>query len=162
MIVHHVNKGTNVNKFARINGTNGISGAVDAQIIMTSDNGQVTLTTRGREIEMEEIPLKRIGARWECNSPEAIARELYEKDPVITFIRYLKAHSLQPNHWQQSIQYEEFRQGTNQYFGKPILNTANETGKKLRSLESDLLRYDGISATNDRSIGGKRGVIFRA
>lgn len=164
--VHHLAKPTMAQRmgdvFDRINGSNGLTGAVDAMIVMDGKRGEgntATLKITSRDIESEDIPLVRSGAKWVCTSPEAVAREKYERDPLVPIIRTLKGSQFAGHEWKTTL--EDFAAAANSIKGAPFMD-ALTAGKRLRSLEDDLLRYDGISIKNSVRVGSKRGVRFNA
>ena len=165
--VHHYSKPTRAqqlggDEFDRFNGSYGVNGTVDGMIAMVGnrdDSNAVELHTRARDFEEETIPLIRSGAKWVCTSPEAVAREKYERDPLVPIIRTLKGSQFAGHEWKTTL--EDFAAAANSIKGAPFMD-ALTAGKRLRSLEDDLLRYDGISIKNSIRVGTKRGVRFNA
>lgn len=163
--IHHLAKPTLAQRggdvFDRVNGSNGVTGAVDAMIVMDGKRGEGTATLKiaARDVESEDIPLIRSGAKWICTSPEAVAREKYERDPLVPIIRALKKSQFTEHAW--STTFENFASAVNTIKGAPIMN-AQAAGKWLRAREGDLLRFDGIAIKNDVRLGTKRGVRFNA
>lgn len=164
--VHHLAKPTMAQRmgdvFDRINGSNGLTGAVDAMIVMDGKRGEgntATLKITSRDIESEDIPLVRSGAKWVCTSPEAVAREKYERDPLVPIIRTLKGSLFTGHAWSTTL--EDFAAAANAIKGAPFMDVLT-AGKRLRALEDDLLRFDGISVNTSARVGSKRGVRFNA
>lgn len=147
--VHHLAKPTMAQRvgdvFDRINGSNGLTGAVDAMIVMDGKRGEgntATLKITSRDVESEDIPLVRSGAKWVCTSPEAVAREKYERDPLVQIIRELKSEMFAGKPWRFAS--SDFATCANERAGKPLFANGREANQHLRALQADLLKFDGI------------------
>ena len=148
--VHHYSKPTRAQQlggdvFDRFNGSNGLTGTVDGMIAMDGKrdgSNAVELYTRGRDFEDETIPLIRSGAKWVCTSPEAVAREKYERDPLVPIIRELKSEMFAGKPWRFAS--SDFAACANERAGKPLFANGREANQHLRALQADLLKFDGI------------------
>lgn len=146
--IHHFAKPTLAQRggdvFDRISGSNGLTGAVDAMIVMDGKRSESTATLKivARDVESDDIPLIRSGAKWICTSPEAVAREKYERDPLVPIIRELKSERFAGKQWRFAS--SDFAACANERAGKPLFANGREANQHLRALQADLLAFDGI------------------
>ena len=160
--VHHLRKASadGGDDFDRISGSNGLSGAADTMILMSGTRGEQTAVLKivGRDVESDDIPLQRAGAKWAIVSQETAERAKYEKHPLVPIMRELKREMFAGKVW--NVSYEDFAQTANRIAGAPLFD-ARSAGKELRALSGDLLRFDGIVADEIR-LGKRRAVRFKA
>ena len=67
VLVHHLRKAADSDPFNMISGSTGLSGATDGQLVLKKDRrcgSQAVLYATGRDIEDQELSLKKSGARW--------------------------------------------------------------------------------------------------
>ena len=67
VLVHHLRKAADSDPFNMISGSTGLSGATDGQLVLKKDKrcgGQAVLYVTGRDVEDQELPLTKCGARW--------------------------------------------------------------------------------------------------
>lgn len=66
IMVHHTTKAPAEDPFDMISGTNGIAGAVDTLMVITTGAAGVTLHARGRDVELAELAIQfdRESCRW--------------------------------------------------------------------------------------------------
>jgi hypothetical protein len=66
IMVHHTTKAPAEDPFDMISGTNGLAGAVDTLMVITTGAAGVTLHTRGRDVELAELAIQfdRESCRW--------------------------------------------------------------------------------------------------
>ncbi len=159
--VHHTRKMTDPGDvFAGISGTNGISGAADAMLMLTRKNRmdkEATLSVTGRDLNAEEIEIRFDACRWirlglKAEIEEQRLREQYEAEPIVQTLRRYFAHSEEP--WIGSG--ADFVKMA-RYYRISIHESGQALGKKMESLESMLLYNDGIEhVTLPNGTGGKR------
>ncbi|MBR1863696.1 MAG: AAA family ATPase [Ruminococcus sp.] len=78
VLVHHLRKAADSDPFNMVSGSTGLNGCVDGLLVLLKDKrsgGQAVLHCTGRDIEDQELSLKRHGARW------VLASEHEDKPP---------------------------------------------------------------------------------
>lgn len=99
VLIHHLRKAGDDDPFARISGTNGISGAADSMFALAKERRNdetATLSITGRDVEMQEIVLKfnKVSCLWENlgdadDFAEQQARREYQESPIVKTIKKL-------------------------------------------------------------------------
>lgn len=168
LIIHHLRKmGDDSDPFARISGSNGISGAADTMMVLAKERRSeetATLSITGRDVEMQELVLQfdKSSCLWmNLGDADAFAeqqaRREYADSPIVQTIRKLLEQS--PDGWTGTA-------GDLLTAGRFIARTtlADSTQSltnKLKEMDKLLLEYDGISHERKRNGSGGGKHIFR-
>lgn len=100
LLIHHLRKaGDDGDPFARISGTNGISGAADTVLVLAKEkrlDDTATLSITGRDVEMQELVLRfnKDICQWQnLGDADAFAaeraRQEYQESPIVCTVRKL-------------------------------------------------------------------------
>ena len=149
--VHHTNKDKrSADKFDRISGSTGLMGAADETILIERERGENTadVSITGREIREQSFEIRMDeNFHWHAVTPEAIARERYDANPVVKALRDLFADY--PNGGR--ISYGNFIARS---CGRFPYKDAREFTRKLNGgLSEELRLYDGIIIETGKQIG---------
>lgn len=168
VLIHHLRKaGDDGDPFARISGTNGISGAADTMLVLAKErrsDDTATLSITGRDVEMQDLVLKfnKSTCLWENlgdadDFAEQQARREYQESPIVKTIVKLLEQS--PDGWTGTA-------GDLLTAGRFIARTtlADSTQSltnKLKGLDKLLMEYDSIAHERKRNGSGGGKHIFR-
>lgn len=151
LVVHHLRKaGDDADPFARIAGTNGLSGAADTMLVLSKEKREAdtaSLAVTGRDVEQTQLVLRfdKRDCVWE-NMGDAdtfaqrTARQAYLDSPVVRTVKWLLEQN--PEGWTGTAQ-QLLNAGT--YATRSRLAVSpRDLGAKLKELGDPLFQYDGI------------------
>lgn len=162
LVIHHLRKmGDDADPFARISGTNGISGAADTMLVLAKEkrgDDTATLSVTGRDVEMRELVLQfdKSFCIWQNLGDadafaEQQARRKYADSPIVRTVKKLLEQS--PEGWTGTAQ-QLWDAG--QFIARTSLeNSARALTSKLKELDKLLMEYDGI--VHERKGNGSGG-----
>lgn len=151
LLIHHLRKmGDDSDPFARISGTNGISGAADTMVVLAKEkrgDDTATLSVTGRDVEQADLVLRfnKSSCLWENLGDadafaEQQARMEYEDSPIVQTIKKLAADF--PAGWSGTAG-DLMEAG--RYIARTHLATSpRELSNKLKEFDGLLLEYDSI------------------
>lgn len=151
LIIHHLRKMSDTSDpFARISGTNGISGAVDTMVTLTKESRNddtATLSITGRDVEQNEIMLKfdKDSCKWMNLGDKDIfseqqAHESYQNDTTVKTIRaILQRH---PEGWEGSA--KDLLGAGLVVTNTALAGSSRSLSNKLKTLGGTLLEHDNI------------------
>jgi len=151
VLIHHLRKmGDDSDPFARISGSNGISGAADSMMVLAKEKQSedtATLSITGRDVEMQELVLRfsKSSCLWEnLGDADAFAEQqacqAYTGSPIACTIRKLLEQS--PEGWTGTAQ-QLLDAGT--YITRTRLApTARDLSAKLKQMSNLFFEYDNI------------------
>lgn len=168
LIIHHLRKmGDDSDPFARISGSNGISGAADTMMVLAKERRSeetATLSITGRDVEQNDLVLRfnKDTCRWENLGDadwfaEQQARVEYQESGLVRTIKKLLE---QGGEWtgtaQQLLDAGRFIARTS------LADSARALTNKLKGLDNLLLEYDGIAheRKGNGSGGGKHRFYY--
>lgn len=169
LLIHHLRKMGDVSDpFARISGTNGISGAADTMMVLAKErrvDDTATLSITGRDVEMQELVLRfnKSSCLWENLGDadafaEQKARAEYADSPIVRTVKRLLEQT--PDGWsgtaQQLMDAGRFIARTS------LADSTRALTSKLKGLDKLLLEYDGIAheRKGNGSGGGKHRFYY--
>jgi RecA-family ATPase len=86
LVVHHLRKLQGDDQFDMISGTTGLTGAVDAALILSRGKQGVTLYGRGREIEEMEQAVEFVDGRWKLLGDASVVRRSEERNAILDIL----------------------------------------------------------------------------
>lgn len=151
LVIHHLRKMDDcADPFARISGSNGITGAADTMLVLSKekrDADTATLSITGRDVEQNDFVLRfnKASCLWENRGDadafsEQQARQTYLESPIVrTVKKLLEQH---PEGWtgtaQQLLDSGVFIVHTS------LASSARDLSVKLKQIGDLLFRYDNI------------------
>lgn len=153
LIIHHLRKaGDDSDPFARISGTNGISGAADTMMVLAKEkrgDDTAALSITGRDVEQTDLVLRfnKTSCLWEnLGDADAFAEQQtragYADNPIVWTIKKLLEQALD-NTWTGTAQQ---LLDAGQYIAHTSLaDSPRGLTSKLKSLDKLLFKYDGIA-----------------
>lgn len=168
VLIHHLRKaGDDGDPFARISGTNGISGAADTMLVLAKErrsDAAATLSITGRDVEMQDLVLKfnKSTCLWENlgdadDFAEQQARREYQESPIVKTIVKLLEQS--PDGWTGTAG-DLLTAG--QFIARTTLADSTQSlTNKLKGLDKLLMEYDSIAHERKRNGSGGGKHIFR-
>ena len=164
VLVHHTNKNIDENDpFASINGTNGLPGACDVQMVFsrkTRDSNYTKLHTTGRDVEQRTLVMRMDWGtyRWIClgeeQEVEADQESIsFKEDPVVKTIIYKLDECEELCDADESDAKEvvwectsaELLDTVTSLYGKPEVESAVAVGRYVAKLADNLELKEGIS-----------------
>ena len=151
LIIHHLRKmGDDSDPFARISGSNGISGAADTMMVLAKERRSedtAALSITGRDVEMQELVLRfnKASCLWENLGDadafaEQQARQAYLDSPIVRTVKKLLEQ--RPDGWtgtaQQLLDAGAFISRT------PLAPSARDLSSKLKQMGNLFFQYDNI------------------
>ena len=90
VVIHHVRKMDADDPFDMVSGTNGLTGAADTILVLKKQSGNVTLYSRGRDIDEKETALQfnRSSCRWTILGEASEVHGSGERAAVLTAVGY--------------------------------------------------------------------------
>ena len=90
VVIHHVRKMDADDPFDMVSGTNGLTGAADTILVLKKQSGNVTLYSRGRDIDEKETALQfnRSSCRWTILGEASEVHGSGERAAVLTALTY--------------------------------------------------------------------------
>ena len=158
VLVHHLRKSADSeDPFDRISGTTGLMGAADTSILIARgrNSSDATVSFTGRDVWGNDFPIRMQGGRWQAVSPEALARETYESNPIV-----LTCRALLRGGGPVKISLQMFLDAGAREVGLPVAATKNELSRSLDALAPKLREYDGILLVTGKRVGNERGLIL--
>lgn len=169
LIIHHLRKmGDDSDPFARISGSNGISGAADTMMVLAKERRSeetATLSITGRDVEQNDLVLRfnKSSCLWESLGDadafaERQARMEYMDSPIIRTVKKLLEQApdgIWSGSAQQLLDAGRFIARTS------LADSTQSLTNKLKGLDKLLLEYDGISHERKRNGSGGGKHIFR-
>lgn len=168
LLIHHLRKMGDNDPFARISGTNGLSGAADTMMVLTKENRSSdtsALSITGRDVEQADLAVKfnKSSCLWE-NLGDADAfleqqsHQEYHNSPVVKTIKKLLEQS--PNGWSGSA--KQLLDAGLFIARKSLADSPRALSNKVKGLDKLLLEYDGIVHERDPngSGGGKHKFYY--
>lgn len=169
LLIHHLRKaGDDSDPFARISGTNGISGAADTMMVLAKEKRSAdtaTLSVTGRDVKMQELILKfnKSTCLWEnLGDAEAFAeqqaRAEYADSPIIRTVKKLLEQS--PEGWTGTAQQ---LMDAGRFIARTTLaDSTRALTNKLKGLDKLLMEYDNIAheRKGNGSGGGKHKFYY--
>ena len=168
LLIHHLRKMGDEDPFARISGTNGISGAADTMMVLTREkrgDNTFTLSITGRDVEQADLAVKfnRSSCIWENLGDadafeEQQARTEYVDSPIVRTIKKLLEQF--PNGWEGNAQ--QLLDAGRFIARTPLAGSPRALANKVKKLDELLLEYDGIVHERDSngSGGGKHKFYY--
>lgn len=171
LLIHHLRKlGDDSDPFARISGSNGISGAADTMFVLSKERRNAdtaTLSITGRDVEQDELVLhfNESSCIWENLGDadafaEQQAREEYQSSPIVRTVKKLLEQ--RPDGWtgtaQQLLDAGTFIART------PLAPSARDLSSKLKQMGNLFFQYDNIvySRKSNGTGGGKHSFHYPA
>lgn len=169
LIIHHLRKmGDDSDPFARISGSNGISGAADTMMVLAKERRSeetATLSITGRDVEQNDLVLRfnKSSCLWENLGDadafaEQQARMEYMDSPIIRTVKKLLEQSPDGT-WsgnaQQLLDAGRFIARTS------LADSTQSLTNRLKGLDRLLMEYDGIAHERKRNGSGGGKHIFR-
>ncbi len=151
LIIHHLRKmGDDSDPFARISGSNGISGAADTMMVLAKEkrsDDRATLSVTGRDVGQNDLVLRfnKSSCLWENLSDadafaEQQARQVYMDSPIVRTVKKLLEQ--RPDEWtgtaQQLLDAGTFIART------PLAPSARDLSSKLKQMGNLFFQYDNI------------------
>lgn len=151
LIIHHLRKmGDDSDPFARISGSNGISGAADTMMVLAKERRSeetATLSITGRDVEQNDLVLRfnKSSCLWENLGDadafaEQQARQAYQDSPIVHTVKRLLEQ--RPEGWtgtaQQLLDAGTFIART------PLAPSARDLSAKLKQMGTLFFQYDNI------------------
>lgn len=167
LLIHHLRKaGDDSDPFARISGTNGISGAADTMMVLAKErrgDDTAMLSITGRDVEQADLVLRfnKDSCLWEnMGDADAFAEQQanreYQESPIVKTIVKLLEQS--PDGWSGSTK-ELLQAGT--YISRTRLaDTSKALNSKLEALDGLLLENDNIVHERTPNGSGAKGHRF--
>lgn len=163
--VHHNRKmKDDSDPFNMVSGTNGIMGAADTTLVITKKartDKDAVLHITGRDVQQCELSISfnKDSCRWMPLGETRLLEEAKEKttyysNPIVRAIKALLKSSTDGK-WDGTAS-KLMREGE-LLIHSPLAHSSQAVGNQLESLESLLLKYDGISYT--KSPNGNAGAI---
>jgi RecA-family ATPase len=165
LVIHHLKRTKERNKFNRILGGNGINGAVDTMIILEkleNSTSKALLSVSGRDVESNEKMLEfdKKACRWNVlenniNSNEVIRKIAYTNDPVAVTIKQILEENAEGIRLTVTDLIREIIERTGNHPEQP---NAQALGRYIRDdLQFKLLEYDNIHYSPPPANGGASG-----
>lgn len=162
LLIHHLRKmGDDSDPFARISGTNGLSGAADSMWVLAKErrsDDTATLSITGRDVEQTDLVLRfnKTSCLWENLGDadafaEQQARMEYMDSPIIRTIKKLLEQS--PEGWSGSAQ--QLLEAGRYIAHTSLADSTRALTNKLKGLDKLLMEYDGIA--HERKTNGSGG-----
>lgn len=162
LLIHHLRKmGDDSDPFARISGTNGLSGAADSMWVLAKErrsDDTATLSITGRDVEQTDLVLRfnKTSCLWENLGDadafaEQQARQEYMDSPIIRTVKKLLEQS--PEGWSGSAQ--QLLEAGRYIAHTSLADSARALTSKLKELDKLLIEYDGIA--HERKTNGSGG-----
>lgn len=151
VLIHHLRKmGDDSDPFARISGSNGISGAADSMMVLAKEKRSedtATLSITGRDVEMQELVLRfnKSSCLWENLGDtdafaEQQARQAYQASPIVRTVKKLLEQ--RPEGWTGTAQ-QLLDAGT--FIARTALApSARDLSAKLKQMGGLFFQYDNI------------------
>ena len=169
LIIHHLRKlGDDSDPFARISGSNGISGAADTMMVLAKDRRSeetATLSITGRDVEQNDLVLRfnKSSCLWEnLGDADAFAERKahmeYMDSPIIRTVKKLLEQAPDGT-WSGSAQ--QLLDAGRFIARTSLADSTQSLTNKLKGLDRLLLEYDGISHERKRNGSGGGKHIFR-
>jgi len=151
LVIHHLRKmGDDSDPFARISGSNGISGAADTMMVLAKERRNedtATLSITGRDVAQNDLVLRfnKSSCLWEnLGDADAFAeqqdRQAYMDSPIVRTVKKLLEQ--RPEGWigtaQQLLDAGVFIAHT------PLAPSARELSSKLKQMGNLFFQYDNI------------------
>lgn len=167
LLIHHLRKaGDDSDPFARISGTNGISGAADTMMVLAKErrgDDTAMLSITGRDVEQKDLVLRfnKDSCLWENLGDadafaEQQARAEYEGSPIVRTVKKLLEQF--PDGWSGSGK-QLLDAGT--YIVRTVLATSSKAlNSKLDELDRLLLENDNIVHERTPNGSGAKGHRF--
>lgn len=160
VLVHHLNKMRDVSDpYDRISGSTGLMGAADTTVLISRerDSDDATVSYIGRDVWGDEFSIRFQDGRWVSASAEALERERYERNPLVTVCRRLLQETFDG---EVRISLQDFKEVAAERFGLVVAATTNELKKKLKELEPMMKQYDDVQLFFDKRINSKTGIFI--
>lgn len=170
LLIHHLRKmGDDSDPFARISGTNGLSGAADTMMVLAKEkrsDDTSTLSVTGRDVEQTDLVLRfnKDSCLWENLGDadafaEQQARMEYANSPIVRTVQRLLEQS--PDGW-SGTGTQLLEAGT--YIARTRLAPSpRELSSKLKKLSPLLFEYDAIVYMQTKNgTGGGRHKFSKA
>ncbi|MCC8090766.1 MAG: helicase RepA family protein [Oscillospiraceae bacterium] len=162
LLVHHLRKMEDSDPFARISGTNGISGAADTMLVLTREkrgDALTTLSVTGRDVDTMELSLsfrdgtwKNMGSVAEIQTKQE--RDDYESNLIAKTIRRIV--EVEKDGEKKFYKSKDLLDAGQIFFKTDIADSPRALSSKLTGLESSLQKFDGIRF--ERKSHGSGGV----
>ena len=169
LLIHHLRKmGDDSDPFARISGTNGLSGAADTMMVLSKErrsDDTATLSITGRDVEQSDLVLKfnKSSCLWEnLGDADAFAEQQakleYMDSPIIRTVKKLLEQSTEG--WSGSAQ--QLLEAGRFVARTSLADSARALTNKLKTLDKLLMEYDGIAheRKGNGSGGGKHKFYY--
>ena len=169
LIIHHLRKmGDDSDPFARISGSNGISGAADTMMVLAKERRSeetATLSITGRDVEQNDLVLRfnKSSCLWENLGDadafaERQARMEYMDSPIIRTVKKLLEQAPDGT-WSGSAQ--QLLDAGRFIARTSLADSTQSLTNKLKGLDKLLMEYDGIAHERKRNGSGGGKHIFR-
>jgi len=162
LLIHHLRKaGDDSDPFARISGTNGLSGAADTMLVLAKErrnDENAKLSVTGRDVEQNELVVRfdRSNCLWENLGDadafaEQQARKEYLKNPIVRTVKKLLEQS--PDGWSGNAQ--QLMDAGQFITHLRLASTPRDLTGKFKQLDSLLFENDSI--IHERKTNGSGG-----
>lgn len=162
LLIHHLRKATDdSDPFARISGTNGLSGAADSMWVLSKErrgDDTATLSITGRDVEQAELALRfnKSSCRWENlgdvdTFAEQRLRQDFSKNPIIVTIKTLLRQSSDGT-WSGTA--TQLLDAGNYIARTRLADNSRALTNKLSALDKPLFEYSNIIHQRKRNGNG--------
>lgn len=165
LLIHHTNKGRQVDTFDKISGSTGIMGSADCVMMIDKDDrysDDATLCITGRDLEPQRLRIhwnkdifqwEYLGSAEDIEEAEAVFA--YENSSVIQTIKKLLSQF--GGHWEGTV--SEIIEAS-KYYQTYVSETASQVGKIIGAFQVRL-SLEGITVEKDkRGKGRQRMYVF--